>query len=109
MEQRMNQARRKLRNWEQKQLFRDTIYQYAIVGLDMQTPGILNGVARKAKRGRVDAAKLVLELTGRHVTKGEVTAPNIVVQIGGLPRPAPKQISDAEIVGELPEDVEIDE
>jgi hypothetical protein len=77
-----------------------------VVDLDLSTPDILKGLARKARRGRVDAAKLALEITGRHVTKGEATMPNIVVQIGGLPRPTrrPDRIEDAEVV-----DVEAEE
>lgn len=86
-EQRLSQARAKLRRWEQDEKFRDMIYRKAVVDLDLATPEILQGVAKKAKRGRVDAARLALELTGRHNPKGDTAATQVVVAINGVPRP----------------------
>lgn len=79
-------ARSKLRRWEQSDSFRDLVYKHAIVKADMEIPGILKGMSKKA-RGRVDAARLILEVTGRHNPKGETQAPNITVQIANIPRP----------------------
>lgn len=87
VDQRMSHARAKLRRWESSQKFRDLVWDKAVVDLDMAMPGVLNGVTRKARQGRVDAARLVLEITGRHAPKGDGTAPNIVVAINGIPRP----------------------
>lgn len=80
-------ARSKLRRWESQQKFRDLVYQHAVVELDMEIPNVLKGVSKKAKTGRVDAARLVLEVSGRHNPKGDQQAPNITVQIANIPRP----------------------
>lgn len=101
-EQRLSQARAKLRRWETSQEFRDLIYHRAVVQLDLETPEILQGVAKKAKRGRVDAARLTLELTGRHNPKGEQTPAQVVVAINGIPRPTSRsEVRDLEIEGEV--------
>lgn len=86
-EQRLSQARNKLRNWEAKQKFRDMVYQRAVVELDMSTPQILLGLGRKAARGRVDAARLALEITGRHNPKGDRAPTQVAVVFQGIPRP----------------------
>jgi hypothetical protein len=99
-EQQLRAARTKLKRWENQQAFRDMVWELAVVDLDLTTPAILRGVARSAKRGRVDAAKLALEITGRHVTKGDQTAPNITIAFAGIPRPEMRQIADAEVVDE---------
>jgi hypothetical protein len=83
----MRYVRRKLRKWEMETEFRDLIYQQAVAELDLQVPDILEGVARQGKRGRVDAARLVLEVTGRHNPKGDQTPTNITIQIANVPRP----------------------
>lgn len=85
-EEREALARGKLRRWEQTESFRDLVYQHAVVQLDMEIPGILKGMASKAKH-RVDAARLALEVAGRHNPRGEVAPPNITVQIANIPRP----------------------
>lgn len=87
VEERQSLARNKLRRWERTQKFRDLIWNQAVVELDLETPAILKGVASKAKRGRTDAARLALEVTGRHNPKGEDKPTEIVVHIGNIPRP----------------------
>lgn len=106
LEQQLQSVRGKLRRWERDQAFRDLVWDQAVIDLDMSTPQILRGLQRSAKRGRVDAAKLALEVTGRHVTKGEQTAPNIVIAFNGIPRPqrTPLQIAEATV-----EDVELED
>jgi hypothetical protein len=87
-EQKMTHARAKLRRWERNQEFRDLVYQHAIVDLDMSTPGILVGLAKRAKRGRVDAARLALELTGRHSRNEDASGPaQVTVNLIGVARP----------------------
>ena len=98
LEFRLMRARRRLRQWERNQLFRDAVYNSASVNLDMAVPQILQGVAQRAVRGRVDAARLALEVTGRHNPKGEQNAPTVVVAIDGIARPSVTQIADAEVV-----------
>lgn len=100
-EYRLKLARMRLRNWERNQAFRDRVYHVAITDVDLAMPAILNGVMSRAVRGRVDAARLALEITGRHNPKGETNAPVVVVAIDGINRPqAPIQIADAEVVEE---------
>ena len=82
-----SRARSKLRRWEMSQEFRDLVYQHAVVELDMQTPQILRGVGRRASRGRVDAARLALEVTGRHNPKGAEVETNVLIRFDGVPRP----------------------
>jgi len=48
---------------------------------------ILTGIAKKAQRGRVDAARLALELTGRHNPKGEQAPTQVAIIFQGIPRP----------------------
>jgi hypothetical protein len=99
-------ARKKIRNWEESQWFRDAVYDQSVMRLDADVPQILRGMSRRAKR-RVDAARLVLEVTGRHNPKGEAGTPAVVqINFGGtLPRPnnrpqLEEEVVDAEVVDE---------
>jgi hypothetical protein len=87
LEQRLSQARQKLRAWEMQQGFRDLVYTHAVVKLDMATPSIFNALVKSARKGRVDASRLVLELTGRHNPKGDTTPTQVIVAFNGMPRP----------------------
>jgi len=81
-------AYHKLRRWcRDDQQFRDLIWEYSVQTLDLKTPLILNGVARSAQRGRVDAARLALEVTGRHTPNHETVVTNVTVQVANIPRP----------------------
>ena len=102
MDFRLRRANRKLKAWERNQKFRDFVYREAITTVDMQVPLVLEGVVQRAIRGRVDAARLVLEITGRHNPKGEQSAPTVVVAIDGISRPSVRQIADAEVVDAEP-------
>lgn len=86
-EQLISTASKKLRRWEMDQSFRDLVWENAVIELDMSTPQILLGVASKGKRGRVDAARLALEITGRHVPKGETPVTNVTIQLANISRP----------------------
>lgn len=103
LEQKLSQARSKLRRWERTEKFRDLVYKYAVIDLDMEIPGILKGVSAKAKRGRVDAARLALEITGRHNPKGEAAPTQVIVAFGSVPRPERAGSESAKI---LPADVD---
>ena len=80
-------VRNVLRKYEKQQWFRDLVWDEALVELDMAGPAILRGVAGKAKRGRVDAAKLALGITGRYVDKANETPSAVTINLVGIPRP----------------------
>lgn len=101
IDQQVKRARQKLARWEQSEEFRNLIYGLAITGLDLRTPAIINGIASKAEAGRVDAARLALELTGRHNPKGDNQPTAVVIQVNGVPRPSRGEVTDDEILGEL--------
>jgi hypothetical protein len=85
-EMRLRQARGRLRQWERDPKFRDLIWELALVKTDLQTGQIMQGLVQKAKRGRVDAAKLALELTGRYTPKGEQQPTQVAVVFTGIQR-----------------------
>lgn len=84
---RVKMARTRIRQWNRTQQFRDAVYDTALIKLDLDSPLILQGVSRKARAGRVDAARLALELTGRHDPKGEQGVSHVEVSFNGIPRP----------------------
>jgi len=93
---REDSAYSKLKRWMNRDAkFRDLIYQQAVVSLDLKAPLILGGVAKAAQRGRVDAARLALELTGRH-TSHEAQITNVQVVLQNIPRPAAAEIVEGE-------------
>jgi hypothetical protein len=99
-------ARKTLRQWEDTEWFRDAVYQATMVRIDADIPQILRGMSRRARR-RVDAARLLLEVTGRHNPRGQEAGPTVVqVNFGSaVPRPQTRPqleepIEDAEIVEE---------
>ena len=83
---RMRQARRRLKDWEASKEFRDLIWQFGLIQTDLRTGDILHGLVNKAVRGRVDAAKLALELTGRYTPKGEQQPTQVAVVFTGISR-----------------------
>ena len=108
-DKRLKKARTRIRHWMASQKMRDLMWEETMVGLDMDSPRIVRGVSRKAQAGRVDAARLALELNGRHAPQMEVTPAQINIQFGDIPRPR-RSSSDADIVDADPDDViEIEE
>lgn len=106
---RLKKARTRIRAWMASQKMRDLLWEYSVHGLDLKSPQILNGVARKAVAGRVDAAKLALEITGRHAPQAEVSPATINIQFGDIPRP-PGSTTDRHDGGEVVDgDAEIDD
>lgn len=85
---RKSSALRRLRKWEKSQEFRDLVWSQSLIKLDLQAPAILGGIAKKAVRGRVDAARLALEITGRHNPKGDAAPTQIAIVVNGVPRPS---------------------
>jgi len=90
-------AMKKLRRLERRKDFRDLIYQYALEITDTKSGAILKGITDRAVRGRVDAAKFALELTGRYTPRGHEQATSVTIAINGVPRP---QVIEAEIISE---------
>ena len=84
----LKRVRATLLGWERTKWFRDLVWEGAGRRLDMETPAILQAVANSAKRGRVDAARLALEVAGRHVPNETRIVTAVQVNIAnGLPRP----------------------
>ena len=94
--------RRRMRDW----MAHDILFQQAFATLmkaetALALPGVTRALVRRAQRGRVDAIKLLFELTGfynprsivDHNHSGEI---NINLTMGGRPEP----VVDAEVVEE---------
>jgi hypothetical protein len=76
-----------VRRWMKRDpAFRDMIYQASVVRLDLRSPHILDGVAKAAMRGRVDAARLALEITGRH-QHDDAPVTQVAIVLNNIPRP----------------------
>lgn len=99
---------KRLQKLERDQWFRDLVWDSAVVNLDMQGPQILRGVAAKAKRGRVDAAKLALGITGRYIDKANETPSAVTINLVGIPRPVQAVGSDGNEVLEAGEVIDED-
>ena len=84
---RLRMARNRIRKWEKTQDFRDALWDASVIQLDLDSPQILRGVSRKARAGRIDAARLALEVTGRHDPKGDGGLTHVEVSFNGIPRP----------------------
>jgi hypothetical protein len=109
-QERMRVANRRLKAMEERKWFRDRLWDYALLRADLDTPAILAGVVRKAKRGRVDAAKLALGITGRYEERGEVNATQVTVVFGGdIPRPDRTGIESQSAAEEHIEEAEYEE
>lgn len=95
---RLRRARNRCRAWEMEQWFRDRVYELVTKNIDLEIPGIMDGVVKQAKKGRVDAAKFSMEIAGRYSPKGDESVGNVTVVFGGgLPRPQRGGIPDGDI------------
>lgn len=94
-------ALRRVRTWQKSKAFRDLVYAHAIDQLDSRSPEILNGIADRASLGRVDAAKLGLELSGRYTPRGTEVPTAVSIVVNGVPRP--------QVQGEIVEGTVLDE
>lgn len=99
-DQQYKAAKQKLIRWERSQRFRDYIWQLGLMRVDMASGQILDGLTNKAVRGRVDAARLLLEVTGRHNPKGDPTPTQITIAFSGVPRPNRGAVIAGELVAE---------
>lgn len=105
----LKKTRTRIRNWVRSQKFRDAIYEEAMLRVDLRTGAIVDGIVAKAEAGRVDAARLALEITGRHSPHTEIQPAQVNVVFSGVPRPQePKQIADGEVL-DVDAEVEPDE
>jgi hypothetical protein len=95
-------AMRKVRRWQRTKGFRDLVWQFTVERLDTRTPEILDGVADRAANGRVDAAKLALEVAGRYSPKGHDQPTAVQIVVNGVPRPAAVSgdVVDGELIAE---------
>jgi hypothetical protein len=102
-EEKVQAARTTLRRWEEKAWFRDLVWDSAVIELDMSTGQILRGIKNKAKRGRVDAAKLALAVTGRYNEKEQAVPASVTINLVGVPRPARQAVeaSSDVVLGEV--------
>mgnify|MGYP000909817274 CR=1 FL=1 len=75
------------KEWEEDPAWRDRLWNEVQKNLDLQSAGMVEGVVKAAKRGRVDAAKFGLELAGRYTPKGEDKPAVVNIQFGSMPRP----------------------
>jgi hypothetical protein len=98
---RLKRSRKKLRDWESEEWFRNRLFELVTIGVDMEIPGIMKGVVHQAKKGRVDAAKFSLEIANRYSPKESASGGNVTVQFGNLPRPRRHL---GEVVPEIVED-----
>ena len=105
MDQQSKAVKNKLRRWEQSDVFRDLVWNMATTGLDLRSGTIIEGIAKQAERGRVDAARLAFELTGRHTPKGDSTPTQVAIVVNGVPRPKVVEASADEIVEGLADEL----
>lgn len=89
--------------------FSTALGQQATGAAIMELPAIMDGVIRRAKRGRVDAAKLIFEMTGLHNPKvSHEHTGDIQITLASVPRPErvpttlEEPVVDAEVVEEDP-------
>ena len=94
-------AMRKLRRWQQTKAFRDLVWQYTVERLDSRTPEIVDGVADRAANGRVDAAKLALEIAGRYTPKALDQPTAVQIVVNSVPRPTAQAVKADVVQGEL--------
>lgn len=99
-------AKQTLYLWEKEQEFRDLIWNDGVVQLDLKTPAILNAMAKKAIKGNVLAARLALEVTGRHNPKGEQQPTSVAIVFSDMVRPTGFDIRQQEGVEALPQTVD---
>ena len=77
----------RLRDLEYSAEVRNALWHMTMVWVDRHGQDIMAGVVRKAKTGRVDAAKFALEVAGRYTPRGDTQAAVVQVHIDGVPRP----------------------
>lgn len=102
-------SRSVIRKWLATEKMRNIIWQETLIQADLDSPQVVAAVGRKAKRGRIDAARLHLELTGRHAPNTEITPAQVNVVFTDLPRPTTEEEDDNTVVGDADEVVDVEE
>lgn len=80
-----------------------------MMGLDLHTPNIVAGVARKGAAGDVQAARLAFELTGRHAPNSDIQPAQVQIVLGNIPRPQLNRSMEASDVVDADEVVELED
>jgi len=105
LKERKKRARRRLKSWEASIIFRDMVWEHAVVKMDMRAGQILDGVFGSAVRGRVDAAKLALEIAGRYSPKDQQQPTNVAIVFGSAV-PRPQMAQPQEVIEVDPKELE---
>lgn len=93
-------ASMKLQRWEKEPEFRDMVWNNGVVQADLRGPAVLGAMVKKAERGNVLAARLALEITGRHNPKGESAPSQIAIVFSDMVRPVLDQAAPQAITAE---------
>jgi hypothetical protein len=91
-----SKARGRVRKWSHTEHFRQALWDWSVSELDLTSMDILQGIAAKAAAGRVDAARLALEITGRHAPNSDIQPAAIQIVMNQVPRPQPVAFIDAD-------------
>lgn len=98
-------ARARVRSWTRTELFRQALWDWSVADIDLATPEILKGIVSKAAAGRVDAARLALEISGRHAPNSDVQPAAIQIVLNNVPRPqAAVEVIDGDAEEIAPDD-----
>ena len=92
---------RTIASWKEDPMFVDKIYERYMTEFGSQLPAVINSMVREAKHGNVQAARLVLEHSGRLVKNVNITIDSPFEKF--LKK---ESIDDAEVI-EVFEDVEM--
>ena len=92
---------RTIASWKEDPMFMDKIYERYMTEFGSQLPAVINSMVREAKHGNVQAARLVLEHSGRLVKNVNITIDSPFEKF--LKK---ESIDDAEVI-EVFEDVEM--
>lgn len=95
LSRKVGKSHSQVRRWIKERLqnsqeFRDLVWDSSLLQIEEASGAVQRGLLNQAKKGRVDAARLLYELNGRHNPKADglgIQAVQIVVG-GDIPRPA---------------------
>ena len=96
-----------VRKWRQDPNFIDKIYERYMTEFGSELPAVINAMVREAKHGNVQAARLVLEHSGKLVKNVNITVDSPFEKFLKTDNVLDAEIIEAfdevEVVGELPE------
>jgi hypothetical protein len=101
LSRRVGKSHSQVRRWIKERLknsqeFRDLVWDASLLQIEEQAGAVQRGLLNQARKGRVDAARLLYELNGRHNPKAEglgIQAVQIVVG-GEIPRPISVEVPE---------------